>query len=166
MPKKKSNVEVVAPVFDLEIKYGDGKTVKACSLVPFGDFRAAVDAVVEATFRNGYSPADFPYLYLSSLFGLFTDFPSADVEINDVLREAYIYHLDRELYGVCEMALAFKDSVNEGIEYRKNRSAVDIFFEKINTIDLSNLEGMIKNFGSVKMNKDDITKAIVEAAKR
>ena len=144
MPKKKSNVEVVAPVFDLEIKYGDGKTVKACRIVPFGDFRAAVNSVVETVFMNGYSPADFPYLYFSALFALFTDFPAADVEIDDVLREAYIHHLDQEIYNGSEMAIAFKRAVNDGIEYKKNRSSVDVFFEKINTIDIGSLEGVIK----------------------
>ena len=166
MPKKKTNVEVPALVYDLELKLGDGEIVKACSVVPFGDFRVAVDTVVEATFKNGYSSADFPYIYFSSLYSLFTDFPAADVESDDVMRETYIYHLDRELYNASAMAFAFKQAVHDGIEYRKNRSSVDVFFEKLNTIDIGKLEGVIKNLSSAKIDKNEITKAIVEAAKR
>jgi len=176
MPKKKSNVEVVPvvaeapnPEYDTELKYGGAldqpvHTVMARKVVSYGDFMNAVDGVIESVFTGGYSPASVPYVYHATLITLFTDYKS--IETDDILREVYEYRIADAIYGFSDMAVAFQQAVKDGIEYRKNRSPLDAFFEKINDIDFTKLEGVLKNLSGIQLSKDDITKAIVEAAKR
>lgn len=166
MPKKKINIEEqYIPEFDIDLVYGtpDSVKIKARTIVSYGDFIAAVDSVVDTAFKKGYSSANVPYLFNSALFHLFTDFSS--FECDDVMQAVYVNKLDRAIYNVSPMAIAFRDAVREGIEYRKNRSNLDILLERVNSIDVKKLEKVLTNLSSIKLTKDDLTKAIIEATK-
>lgn len=157
MPKKKTNV------YDIELAQG---SVKAHSIVPYANFCASVESVVDGAFEKGYSPAQLSYRYYSTLFALFTDYDAADVEVDEVMSKVYVDHLDRELYTASPMAAAFRDAVNDAVAYRKNRSSFDAFFDKINSLDMTKLQGILSNLSSVQLTKDDVTKAIIDAVKR
>lgn len=176
MPKKKTNVEVestvveaASSVYDTELIYDDAqmshssRKVMARKVVPYGEFLNAVDGVIESVFTEGYSPATVPYVFNANLITLFTDYSSLEPE--DILREVFVYHLSDAIYNFSDMAVAFKKAVMDGIEYQQNRSPLYSFFEKLNSIDLTKLENVLKNLSGLQLSKDDITKAIVEATK-
>lgn len=157
MPKKKTNI------YDMELANG---SVKARSIVPYADFCAAVDAIVDGAFEKGFSPAHLSYRYYSMLFVLFTDYQAANAEVDEVMGKVYVDGLDRDLYDISPMAVAFRDAVKDAVDYQKNRSPLDTFIEKLNRLDITKIKDVLNNFSSAQITKDDLTKAIVEAVKR
>lgn len=166
MPKKKANTNKEPEiVYDIELIYGECEThtLKMRKLVPYTDFCQASYGVVETLFANGYSPAEYSYVYNATLIKLFTN-----CELNepdDILREVYVNHLDEKIYDNSAQAVAFRDAVTSDIDYRKNRSPFDTFFDSLNTVDFEKLNKVIEKLSTMQFTKEDITKIVTKVTK-
>ena len=166
MPKKKTNVNVDNQIaYDTELTYGEPgtKSLKVRTLVPYKDFCQAAYGVIETLFANGYSPAEYSYIFNATLIKLYTDYGSSDPD--DILREVYINHIDEAIYAKSIQALAFRNAVNEAINCRNNRSSFDVFFDNLNSIDVGKLNALIEKLSAMQFTKDEITNIVMDVIK-
>ena len=128
--KTKAPSEVEYPISAVYKFDGQEKVLKIRPRLPFADFAAAAQTIASGCFQgNIYQPYCRNLLFWGTLIESFTDYGGGyepdglmrlidESDITDVLTR----HIQKQHYfNLC-------DAVDELIEHRKNRSAMDTFF--------------------------------------